>query len=58
MMRALDAHRTKVYVFPAMNTFMFEHPLTVPQLKTLTDTLGYNVVGPIGKVLACGDVGK
>ena len=58
MMRALDASRTKVYLFPAMNTFMYGHPLTAPQLATLRDVLKYNVIGPVGKVLACGDVGE
>ena len=58
LMRALDASRTKVYVFPAMNTFMYDHPLTAPQLAILRNVLKYNVVGPVGKVLACGDVGE
>lgn len=55
-MRALDTSRTKVYVFPAMNTHMWDHPFTEKQLDVLK-SIGYNVVGPIGKLLACGDVG-
>lgn len=56
-MRALDPKRTKVYIFPAMNTFMWEHPFTALQLDTLK-SIGYEVVGPIGKKLACGDIGR
>jgi len=40
-----------------MNTLMFEHPLTAQHLQTVHDVLRYDVVGPISKVLACGDVG-
>jgi phosphopantothenoylcysteine decarboxylase len=40
-----------------MNTLMYEHPLTVVHLQTIREVIGYEVVGPIGKVLACGDVG-
>jgi len=57
LMRALDGTKTDVYVFPAMNTFMYDHPLTQPQLAVLENTLKYNVVGPVGKTLACGDIG-
>lgn len=56
LMRALDSTRTKVYVFPAMNTHMWDHPFTEKQLDVLK-SIGYNVVGPIGKLLACGDIG-
>ncbi|PVF93927.1 flavo protein [Serendipita vermifera] len=47
----------QVWVFPAMNTFMYEHPLTAMHLKVVQDVLKYRVEGPIGKGLACGDVG-
>lgn len=56
-MRALDPSRTLVYVFPAMNTFMWNHPFTYKQLDILK-SIGYEVVGPIGKQLACGDIGE
>ncbi|KAF8575050.1 flavoprotein, partial [Ramaria rubella] len=46
-----------VYVFPAMKTQMYLHPLTAVHLSVLSDTLGYTVMGPIGKGLACGDTG-
>ena len=41
-----------------MNTLMYEHPLTEQHLQTVRDVIGYTVVGPIGKKLACGDVGE
>ncbi len=57
ILRALPPS-TPTYLFPAMNTAMYAHPLTAPQLRTATDLLGYTVVGPQrGKSLACGDVG-
>ncbi|KZV81115.1 flavo protein [Exidia glandulosa HHB12029] len=56
VLRAL-APGTPTYVFPAMNTFMYEHPLTEEHLRVVRETLRYTVVGPIGKALACGDVG-
>ncbi|BGP29386.1 hypothetical protein JCM10296v2_001125 [Rhodotorula toruloides] len=46
-----------VHLFPAMNTHMYSHPLTSKQLKMVQDELGYKVHGPIGKKLACGDIG-
>lgn len=41
-----------------MNTFMYQNPLTAKQLRVVTDELGYEVVGPISKGLACGDLGR
>ncbi|BGO88899.1 hypothetical protein NBRC10512v2_000844 [Rhodotorula toruloides] len=46
-----------VHLFPAMNTHMYSHPLTAKQLKMVQEELGYKVHGPIGKKLACGDIG-
>jgi len=40
-----------------MNTHMWTHALTAPQLAVAKDTLGYHVLGPIEKLLACGDMG-
>ncbi|KAL4269121.1 Flavin prenyltransferase-like protein [Pleurotus pulmonarius] len=56
LLRAL-ASTTPTYVFPAMNTLMYEHPLTSEHLRIVREVLRYNVVGPIGKALACGDIG-
>jgi phosphopantothenoylcysteine decarboxylase len=44
-------------VAPAMNTAMWAHPLTAAHLATLAG-LGYTIVPPVPKVLACGDVGN
>lgn len=41
-----------------MNTLMYEHPLTAEHLRIVREVIQYHVVGPIGKNLACGDVGK
>ncbi|KAK4052122.1 hypothetical protein OIV83_002416 [Microbotryomycetes sp. JL201] len=46
-----------IMVFPAMNTHMWSHPLTAKHLAELKDELGYEIHGPIPKMLACGDVG-
>ncbi|KAF9778596.1 flavoprotein [Thelephora terrestris] len=56
LLRAL-APSTPTYVFPAMNTLMYNHPLTNEHLHVVKEVIGYYVVGPIGKTLACGDVG-
>lgn len=56
LLRAL-APTTPTYVFPAMNTLMLQHPLTDEHLRVIRDVIGYTVVGPIGKTLACGDIG-
>ncbi|KII91084.1 hypothetical protein PLICRDRAFT_106072 [Plicaturopsis crispa FD-325 SS-3] len=56
VLRAL-APTTPTYIFPAMNTLMYEHPLTAEHLRIVQDVVKYEIVGPIGKALACGDVG-
>lgn len=56
LLRAL-APTTPTYVYPAMNTLMYEHPLTAQHIRTIRDVIGYEVVGPVSKNLACGDVG-
>lgn len=40
-----------------MNTLMYEHPLTAQHIRVVKEIVKYHVVGPIGKGLACGDVG-
>ena len=50
--------RRPLLVAPAMNTAMWEHPLTARQLRTLREELGYVVVPPVEKLLACGDRGQ
>lgn len=41
-----------------MNTLMYLHPLTSTHLDFVRDVLGYKVIGPIAKKLACGDLGQ
>ena len=43
-------------VAPAMNTEMWEHPLTQPHLQLL-QSWGVRLLAPVARVLACGDVG-
>lgn len=53
----LLAARAPVYVVPAMNTYMFEHPAVQKNIETLK-SYGYHVVEPADGYLACGDTGK
>eukprot|EP00668_Euglena_longa_P038738 GGOE01049805.1.p2 GENE.GGOE01049805.1~~GGOE01049805.1.p2 ORF type:complete len:220 (-),score=78.96 GGOE01049805.1:389-1027(-) len=46
-----------VVVAPAMNTRMWDHPFTARQLRVLREELGFHIVEPIVKVLACGEYG-
>ncbi len=54
---SLSSVKKRVIVCPAMNTAMWEHPLTRPHVRTLVKVLGYEVVPPVSKQLACGDTG-
>lgn len=56
LLRALSPS-VPTYIFPAMNTLMYEHPLTSQHLRIIREVIGYNIVGPISKGLACGDIG-
>jgi phosphopantothenoylcysteine decarboxylase len=58
IVRCWDLKKPKsVLVAPAMNTFMYEHPLTEIQEKVLRDTLGFMIIPTILKILMCGDEG-
>ena len=46
----------KVIFCPAMNTKMWDHPLTAKQVENLVQ-FGYHYVEPIEKTLMCGDKG-
>ena len=49
--------RQKPLLFaPAMNSFMYDHPLTLQQIKSL-QSFGYKLIPPVEKKLACGDFG-
>ena len=39
-----------------MNTAMWNHPITETHIDTLRE-FGYDVIDPVAKTLACGDVG-
>ncbi|CAG8546259.1 473_t:CDS:2 [Scutellospora calospora] len=56
ILRAWDVERP-VIVCPAMNTFMWDHPFTSTHLRVLNEQLGYQVISPVSKKLACGDIG-
>lgn len=45
-----------ILIAPAMNTMMWEHPVTKANLKTLKKW-HYQMIKPISKKLACGDQG-
>ncbi|MDD3766475.1 MAG: bifunctional phosphopantothenoylcysteine decarboxylase/phosphopantothenate--cysteine ligase CoaBC [Eubacteriales bacterium] len=51
------ATKAKVIIAPAMNTQMYENPITTENIERLKK-LGYVFVDPEGGRLACGDVGK
>lgn len=55
--RAWDFKENKLIVCPAMNTMMWEHPLTSRHLSILKE-IGCSIIEPQEKKLACGDVGK
>ena len=47
-----------IIIAPAMNTFMYIHPVTKKHLKILQEDYPYmEVLKPVEKVLVCGDIG-
>lgn len=57
--QALANGQSSILVAPAMNTMMWEHPLTARQLGILRDEWSwFEVLVPQSKALACGDVGQ
>ncbi|CAF1534775.1 unnamed protein product [Rotaria magnacalcarata] len=58
IVRAWDLKKRKpLIIAPAMNTAMFEHPLTRQHLETLTNTFGYIEIPCVEKTLMCGQIG-
>eukprot|EP00047_Mylnosiga_fluctuans_P022099 m.113573 g.113573 ORF g.113573 m.113573 type:complete len:250 (+) comp9137_c0_seq4:1134-1883(+) len=55
VVRAWDLAKPLLFC-PAMNTHMWDHPATAPQIAQLA-AWGYIQVPPIAKLLACGDTG-
>ena len=53
-----DEIKTKpILIAPAMNTMMYENYFTRLHMKTCTE-LGFTIINPIEKLLACGDLGN
>ncbi|KAK6351798.1 hypothetical protein TWF718_004943 [Orbilia javanica] len=58
VVRAWDTNKP-IAVAPAMNTLMWEHPVTTSQIKVLeTEWKWFKVLRPVEKLLACGDSGS
>lgn len=54
--RAWDSQKP-LLVTPAMNTVMWEHPITEKQLKLLESFYNFHIIQPTVKKLTCGDTG-
>ncbi|KAI8821141.1 flavoprotein [Fimicolochytrium jonesii] len=57
VLRAWDTSKP-VILCPAMNMHMWTHPFTARHLEVCTSILGYRVIDPVVKKLACGDLGN
>ncbi len=57
LLALLLATKAPVYLFPSMNTKMYDHPATQENLKILK-TFGYFIYEPTEGDLACGEIGK
>lgn len=55
IIRACDSTK-KILLAPAMNTMMWENPITQKQLRSLP--LNFEIILPVSKTLACNDVGN
>lgn len=57
-MRSTQIHKPKpVFLAPAMNTKMWQHPFTESQLLICENLLHFQIIRPISKKLACGEIG-
>ncbi|KAL6940863.1 hypothetical protein ACO0QE_004781 [Hanseniaspora vineae] len=58
VIRGWPISSTPLYVAPAMNTFMYIHPITKKHLALLQEDLPFvEILRPVEKVLVCGDIG-
>ena len=57
VLRAWDFAASPCILCPAMNSVMWEHPVTSSSLQILGGW-GYRVISPISKTLACNEIGK
>lgn len=53
----MAAHQKPIIICPAMNTSMYENPITQSNIRKLME-LGYRFVEPKESRLSCGDFGK
>ena len=51
------ASNKQIFLVPAMNVRMWEHPSTRNHLKNLKD-FGYKIIGPVTGDMACGEYGE
>ena len=56
VLRAWDPSKN-IILAPAMNTAMWTHPITTKQIKEIQEWNFVQFIGPIAKLLACGDLG-
>lgn len=56
ILRAWEFDRKPLLAVPAMNTAMWNHPVTIQHANTLRE-YGYIFVDPLERELACGDTG-
>ena len=56
VVRAWDFGKPAI-LCPAMNTVMYEHKLTLTHEEALV-SMGFSIIAPVSKQLACNDVGK
>jgi phosphopantothenoylcysteine decarboxylase/phosphopantothenate--cysteine ligase len=57
LLAILLATKAQVFIFPSMNSSMYNHPAVQENLSTLK-TFGYKVFPPYAGELACGEVGE
>lgn len=57
LLAILLATKAQVFIFPSMNTTMYNHPAVQENLSTLK-AFGYKVFPPYAGELACGEVGE
>ncbi len=57
LLAILLSTKAPVYIFPSMNTSMWEHPATKENIEKLRK-YGYLIYEPVEGPLACGEIGK
>lgn len=57
LLATLLSTKAPIYIFPSMNTSMWEHPSTQENIEKLR-RYGYFIYEPAEGILACGEIGK